>query len=186
MNEITDMAGNPWDKTIADSINFAGSQIGIDTAINPITIVNGEGNDPDGKSYLSNQTLTISGLTDASSDVALIECTVNGKKENLSISDGGTATITCTANDGVKTTFAVSVKMTDNAGNVSSKSVNFSIDGEAIELQSISTETASGTYKAGTVIPVTLTFNKAVKVEEEIVVILNNDKPLPIEKYTHG
>ena len=179
--EITDMAGNKWNKNIADSINFAGKAIGIDTAINPITIKNGN-EDPDGKSYLNTQTLTISGLTDAGSDVALIECTVNGKKENLSISDGGTATITCTANDGVKTTFAVSVKMTDNAGNVSSKSVNFSIDGEAIELQSISTETASGTYKAGTVIPVTLTFNKAVKVEEEIVVILNNDKPLPIEK----
>ena len=178
--EITDMAGNPWDKTIADSINFAGSQIGIDTAINPITIVNGEGNDPDGKSYLDTQTLTISGLTDASSDVALIECTVNGKKENLSISDGGTATITCTANDGVKTTFAVSVKMTDNAGNVSSKSVNFSIDGEEIELQSISTETASGTYKADTVIPVTLTFNKAVKVKSELTVTLTNGKKLTI------
>ena len=180
---ITDMAGNPWDKNIADSINFTGKSIGIDTAINDnITIVNDTDEDPDGKSYLNTQTLTISGLTDAGSGVALIECTVNGKKEeSLSISNG-TATITCTANDGVKTTFAVSVKMTDNAGNVSSKSVNFSIDGEEIELQSISTETASGTYKAGTVIPVTLTFNKAVKVEEEIVVILNNDKPLPIEK----
>lgn len=179
--EITDMAGNPWDKTIADSINFAGSQIGIDTAINPITIVNGEGNDPDGKSYLDTQTLTISGLTDASSDVALIECTVNGKKENLLISKG-TATITCTANDGVKTTFAVSVKMTDNAGNVSSKSVNFSIDGEAIELQSISTETASGTYKAGTVIPIVLNFNKEVQVTSALTLTLTNGKSLNIPK----
>ena len=179
--EITDMAGNPWDATLP-SDNFKDKEIGIDTAINPITIKNGGNENPDGKVYLDNQTLTISGLTDAGSQVALIECTVNGKKEeSLSISNG-TATITCNANDGVKTTFAVSVKMTDNAGNVSSKSANFSIDGENIDLQSISTATDSGTYKAGTVIPVTLTFNKDVKVEEEIVVILNNDKSLTIEK----
>lgn len=178
--EITDMAGNPWDATLPID-NFTGKSIGVDTAINAITIKNGGNEDPDGKSYLKTQTLTISGLTDAGSGALPIECTVNGKEESLSISNG-TATITCTANDGVKTTFAVSVKMTDNAGNVSSKSANFSIDGENIDLQSISTATDSGTYKAGTVIPVLLTFNKAVKVEEEIVVILNNDKSLTIEK----
>lgn len=177
---ITDMAGNPWDKTIADSINFKGKSIGIDTAINPITIKNGN-EDPDGKSYLGNQTLTISGLTDAGSGVLPIECTVNGKEESLSISNG-TATITCTANNGVKTTFAVSVKMTDNAGNVSSKSANFSIDGEEIELQSISTTTSSGTYKAGTVIPVTLTFNKDVKVTSDLTLTLTNGKILTISQ----
>ena len=176
---ITDMAGNPWDKTIADSINFKGKSIGIDTAINPITIVNGKGNDPDGKSYLDDQTLTISNLTDAGSQVASIECIVNGKEESLSISKG-TATITCNANNGVKTTFAVSVKMTDNAGNVSSKSANFSIDGEKIELQSISTATDSGTYNAGTVIPIVLNFNKDVKVKSELTVTLTNGKKLTI------
>ena len=175
---ITDMAGNPWDKTIADSINFKGKSIGIDTAINAITIKNGNG-DPDGKSYLDNQTLTISDLTDDGSQVASIECTVNGKDESLSISNG-TATITCTANNGVKTTFAVSVKMTDNAGNVSSKSANFSIDGEKIELQSISTATDSGTYNAGTVIPIVLNFNKDVKVKSELTVTLTNGKKLTI------
>ena len=176
--EITDMAGNKWNKNIADSINFAGKAIGIDTAINPITIKNGN-EDPDGKSYLNTQTLTISGLTDAGSGVLPIECTVNGKDESLSISNG-TATITCTANNGVKTTFAVSVKMTDNAGNVSSKSANFSIDGEKIELQSISTATDSGTYNAGTVIPIVLNFNKDVKVKSELTVTLTNGKKLTI------
>lgn len=177
--EITDMAGNPWDKTIADSINFAGSQIGIDTAINPITIVNGEGNDPDGKSYLDTQTLTISGLTDASSGRASYECFVSGKEKTLSISGNGEATIECIANPGVNTSFAVDVKMTDHAGNVAVKNISFRIDGENIELQSISTTTSSGTYKAGTIIPVTLTFNKAIKVTEEITVILNNNEELP-------
>lgn len=183
---ITDMAGNLWNP-ILPLPNFKDKEdkdkkIGIDTKINDDIAITVGNENPDGKVYLDEQTLTISGLIDDGSDVASTECIVNGKKEeSLSISKG-TATITCTANDGVKTTFAVSVKMTDNAGNVSSKSVNFSIDGEEIELQSISTETASGTYKAGTVIPVTLTFNKAVKVEEEIVVILNNDKPLTIPK----
>ena len=177
---ITDMAGNEWNKNIPNGANFAGKAIGIDTAINNnITIVNGEGNDPDGNSYLDNQTLTISGLTDDGSDVASTECIVNGKKEILSISNG-TATITCNANPGVNTSFAVDIKMTDNAGNVAVKNISFRIDGENIELQSISTETASGTYKAGTVIPVTLTFNKAIKVTEEITVILNNDKELTI------
>lgn len=179
--EITDMAGNPWDKTIADSINFAGSQIGIDTAINDITIVNEEGNDPDGKSYLDDQTLTISNLTDASSDVALIECTVNGKEESLSISNG-TATITCTANPGVNTSFAVDVKMTDNAGNVAVKNISFRIDGEEIELQSISTTTSSGTYKAGTIIPIVLNFNKEVQVTSELTLTLTNGKSLNIPK----
>ena len=178
--EITDMAGNQWNPILPSDNNFKDKEIGIDTAINNITIVNEEGNDPDGKSYLGNQTLTISGLTDDGSQVASIECIVNGKKEeSLSISNG-TAMIECIANGGVKTTFAVSVKMTDKAGNVSSKSANFSIDGENIELQSISTATDSGTYKAGTVIPVTLTFNKAIKVTEEITVILNNNKELTI------
>ena len=177
--EITDMAGNPWDKTIADSINFAGSQIGIDTAINPITIKNGN-EDPDGKSYLNTQTLTISGLTDAGSGRASYECTVNGKEKTLSISGNGEATIECIANPGVNTSFAVDVKMTDHAGNVAVKNISFRIDGEEIDLQSISTTTSSGTYKAGTVIPVTLTFNKAIKVTEEITVILNNNKELTI------
>lgn len=180
--EITDMAGNPWDKTIADSINFAGSQIGIDTAINPITIVNGEGNDPDGKSYLNTQTLTISGLTDAGSQVASIECTVNGKEKTLSISGNGEATIECIANPGVNTSFAVDVKMTDHAGNVEVKNISFRIDGEVIELQSISTETASGTYKAGTVIPIVLNFNKEVQVTSALTLTLTNGKSLNIPK----
>ena len=173
------MAGNKWNKNIADSINFAGKAIGIDTAINDITIVNEEGNDPDGKSYLDDQTLTISNLTDASSDVALIECTVNGKEESLSISNG-TATITCTANPGVNTSFAVDVKMTDNAGNVAVKNISFRIDGEEIELQSISTTTSSGTYKAGTIIPIVLNFNKEVQVTSELTVTLTNGKKLTI------
>ncbi|MEE1291351.1 MAG: hypothetical protein UHW86_10015, partial [Spirochaetota bacterium] len=180
---ITDMAGNLWNATLP-SDNFKDKEIGIDTAINAITIKNGNG-DPDGKSYLDDQTLTISNLTDDGSGVASIECIVNGKKEESlsekSISDG-TATITCTANPGVKTTFAVSVKMTDKAGNVSSKSVNFSIDGEVIELQSISTTISSGTYKAGTVIPIVLNFNKEVKVTTALTLTLTNGKTLTISE----
>lgn len=179
--EITDMAGNPWDKTIADSINFAGSQIGIDTAINPITIKNGN-EDPDGKSYLNTQTLTISGLTDAGSGRASYECTVNGKEKTLSISGNGEATIECIVNPGVNTSFAVDVKMTDHAGNVAVKNISFRIDGEEIDLQSISTTTSSGTYKAGTVIPIVLNFNKEVQVTSELTVTLTNGKSLNIPK----
>jgi hypothetical protein len=98
------MAGNTWVVAMPDN-NFTGKFIGIDTAINDITIVNGKGNDPDGNSYLDEQTLTISNLTDAGSQVASIECIVNGKKEESlseeSISNG-TATITCNANSGVR------------------------------------------------------------------------------------
>lgn len=176
--EITDMAGNLWNATLP-SDNFAGKAIGIDTAINDITIVNDTDEDPDGKSYLNTQTLTISGLTDAGSGRASYECFVNGKEKTLSISGNGEATIECIANPGVNTSFAVGVKMTDHAGNVEVKNISFRIDGEEIELQSISTTTASGTYKAGTIIPVTLTFNKAIKVTEEITVILNNNEELP-------
>ena len=177
--EITDMAGNKWNKNIADSINFAGKAIGIDTAINPITIKNGN-EDPDGKSYLNTQTLTISGLTDAGSQVASIECTVNGKEKTLSISGNGEATIECIANPGVNTSFAVDVKMTDHAGNVEVKNISFRIDGEGIELQSISTTTASGTYKAGTVIPIVLNFNKEVQVTSALTLTLTNGKKLTI------
>lgn len=176
---ITDMAGNLWNATLP-SDNFTGKFIGVDTAINNITIVNEEGNDPDGKSYLNTQTLTISGLTDAGSGRASYECFVSGKEKTLSISGNGEATIECIANSGVNTSFAVDVKMTDHAGNVAVKNISFRIDGEGIELQSISTTTASGTYKSGTVIPIVLNFNKEVQVTSALTLTLTNGKKLTI------
>ena len=173
---ITDMAGNQWDASLPDN-NFEGSQIGIDTSKGDIAIKVG-GENPDGKVYLDTQTVNFSGLQDDGSGVKSIELTVNGEIVSITPSDGE-ATYTCNAVSGTSTTYAVSVKMTDNAGNVSSKSVSFKIDGEDVMLESITTTTSSGTYNATTEIPITLNFNKEVKVTTALSLTLTNGKTLP-------
>ncbi len=177
---ITDMAGNQWNKTIADSINFTGKSIGIDTKINDNIAITVGGENPDGKVYFDTQTVNFSDLTDAGSGVKSVELTVNGVNKTISPSGEGKAAYTCAAVSGTSATYAVSVKMTDNAGNVSSKSVSFKIDGEEVMLESITTPTASGTYKVGTEIPIVLNFNKEVKVTTALTLTLTNGKTLPI------
>lgn len=180
IGNITDMAGNKFGNTIP-SANFNDKKIGIDTFINKITFAIGDDKDPKDKSFLGSVKLTIGGLTDSGSKLAAVECTVNGKSEVLSIdNNNGTATIECDKANGVIMTYAVTVKMTDKAGNVSSESVSFKIDGEDIQLESITTQIASDTYKAGTVIPIELNFNKEVKVTETLTLTLSNNKTVTV------
>lgn len=175
---ILDMAGNAFGKTLPNGANFNGKTIGIDTQINKISILCADGTVPTG-SYLETKILKISGLTDSGSGIKQIECTVNGESKTLSPTDG-TASLECAAVSNANTNYTVAVKATDNAGNVSSAKVSFAIDGEEIKLESITTTTASGTYNAGTVIPVTLTFNKEVKVTSKLILTLSNNKTLEI------
>ena len=176
---ITDMAGNQWDASLPDN-SFKDKKIGIDTNINDDIAITVGGENPDGKVYLYTQTVNFSDLTDDGSGVKSVELTVNGVNETISPSDEGKAAYTCAAVSGTSATYAVSVKMTDNAGNVSSKSVSFKIDGEKVMLESITTPTSSGTYNAGTEIPIVLNFNKEVKVTTALTLTLTNGKTLPI------
>ena len=178
---ITDMAGNQWDASLPDN-NFKDKKIGIDTAINDDIAITVGNENPDGKVYLETQTVNFSGLTDDGSGVKSVELTVNGVNKTISPSGEGKAAYTCAAVSGTSATYAVSVKMTDNAGNVSSKSVSFKIDGEDIILESITTPTASGTYNAGTEILVVLNFNKEVKVTTALTLTLTNGKTLTISE----
>lgn len=177
--DILDMAGNAFGKSLPSAANFSGKSIGIDTQINKISILCSDGTNPDGKSYLEAKTLSISGLTDGGSGVKHTEFTVNGETKTLTIT-GGTASLECKAISNANTNYTVAAKMTDNAGNVSSAKVSFAIDGEEVKLESVTTTTASGTYKSGTVIPITLTFNKAVKVDSALTLTLSNNKTLTI------
>lgn len=178
---ILDTAGNTFGNTVPTD-NFNGKQIGIDTQINPITILC-DNSDPDGKSYLDTKTLNIDGLTDSGSGLKSTECTVNGESKILTVTNG-TATLSCQAVSGANTNYTVKVTATDNAGNVSSKTVSLAIDGEEIKPESITTTTVSGTYPAGTVIPIKLAFNKDVKVAQTLTLTLSNGKKLTVEPTT--
>lgn len=171
---ISDMAGNAFNNKLDSVPNFNAKNIGIDTQIGKISITSG-GTSPNGKSFLESQTLGISGLADSGSGIDKTECMVNGEAIGLTVTNG-TAELLCKAINGVNTSYTVEVKVTDKAGNVSSEKVNFTIDGEEIQLESITTTIGSGTYKAGTKIPITLTFNKEVKVTEALTLTLSNGK----------
>ena len=168
---IQDKAGNHLaaGKNTDTSLGFGGKTIVIDT-MSPAapTVSINEGN-AESVSSVSQVKMTAAGDSG---------CTIEYSTDAGSVYNvySGEVKLPAETNKSLNS-YKVTARQTDLAGNISPTSAlkNVTVDLRPIGLKSISTAKPGGVYKAGTTIPLTIEFYKAVTSEEEIILTLNNE-----------
>ncbi|MBR6060467.1 MAG: hypothetical protein IKP67_00210, partial [Spirochaetales bacterium] len=188
---ITDSAGNAYTPISSEygtgklkkaSATSTAATVGIDTAAPTLTITNSSDgnaviNDGGSVNKAAAQTIKFT-LSDGGSALnsSLTKYTVNGTSYPLTNNE----TLNCAETAGTKNAYAITATVTDNAGNVTTKSFTVIIDGTPLMLETITSTQASGTYKSGVTVPITLTFNNPVKVTSALTVTFNNGDTMTI------